>query len=148
MVILLWDFDGVLFYNPEKNYKTDFLLNAGVKRIARIPKGNNILFTGRSITQSEDVKRLLKTKNIDIDDFYFADFKSTDYALNNFMDIYYKWKVDTVVNIIMPKYPRHEIILLDDDIKVIEAFKNADIKIKLVFIKEWLPKYTKKIIYS
>lgn len=146
MVILLWDFDGVIFDNPEKNYKTDFLINAKIERIAWIPKGNNILFTGRSITQKNEIERLLKEKGITLIDSYYSNFNYNVFDNTNYNPIY-QYKLDTIP-IIRKKYPKQKIIFMDDDMKEIRTFLNAHVKIKMVYIEKWQEKYSKKIIYS
>ena len=149
--LVIWDFDGVIFNNPEKNYKEEFLKQLIVngknpQRFAKIPKNNsmniNVLFTGRSITQAVLIKELLKINGIEMRDFVFAKFDSHDYALNNFMDLYYQWKLDEMNGYFTIIFPKYQKILLDDDIKVINIMSNNKINVNLIHVPTWKQEWT------
>lgn len=151
-IVKIWDFDGVLFWNDEKNYSDAFLRQAKKNRVAIIPQTDiNVLFTGRPLAQQFLVYQVLSLRNLHFDYAVFSPFTEKEFALNNYLDIYYDWKLKVMKDTFYVLYPEnmgYQLCLLDDDNKVINTMQQNQIKAKLIPVNQWVKKWTNAMIMA
>lgn len=148
--VKIWDFDKVIFNNPQNNYTDAYLteiLNShhGVhpELFTRFPlTGINILFTGRPKSQSAIIIKLCQFNNLYFDETIFSSFEQHDFALNNYIDLYYDWKDLIMEQTICKNYPFNPKVLLDDDIEVIHHFQAKQFDVKLIHVPIWKSYWT------
>lgn len=129
--IILWDFDGVLFRNPEHDYSDDFLKAENIISLDELHEAGidfsrdkiNILFTGRGYFQKEKIRYLLEKKGFYFRGFIFWMEDKFKYPIYNpeievkeYYKKYYVWKEKIIKFFI--KIFETGVIVVDDDKEV------------------------------
>lgn len=148
-IIRLWDFDGVLFINPEHNYLDEKLkdlyvlfkyeLEEEANLIFDDEKYENILFTGRGYFQMERILSILGKRGYIFSksifwlrDRYKYPAFNPKIDINEYFNNYYKWKRE-IIRDYVKKFKN--VIVIDDSETVIQIAKEENAKGILFNIK-------------
>ena len=133
---IVWDFDNVLFYNPENRYDDEYLTVDRVTDMDRLPvefynRHKNILLTGRGRFQANIIKRILREKGYEFDKYIFFMDNREDYPDYNphitLFEYYVRYWRFKIKNILLLKMFYEKILVIDDDKIIIDYCKKNEI---------------------
>jgi hypothetical protein len=137
--VYIWDFDNVLFSNPDRNYSDEYLTIDKITDKKDLPidfciYNINILVTGRGQFQEDRIKEILGNKKYSFDKLiFFGKKRKSKPDFNNKITkiSYYKKYWDFKVRVIKKLRRKYKsILVIDDDTAIIDYCEKKGIDCK------------------
>jgi hypothetical protein len=143
--VRVWDFDNVLFSNPDRNYSDEYLTIDKITDKKDLPiefsiNNINILVTGRGQFQEDRIKEILGNKKYSFDKYiFFGKKRKSKPDFNNkitkisYYKKYWDFKVRAIKKLkkkFKKKYKSIKVVVVDDDTAIIDYCEKKGIDCK------------------